>query len=433
MPFIPEIETASLDEQHGFQLGKLRELMAYLDLHSPFYGAWKLKQLDLKSLQDLEELPTTSKQDLQEDASRFLCVPRSAVVEFTATSGTLGKPVDIALTHQDINRLAYNEYLSFELMEAGPGDRFQMMLTLDRQFMAGMAYYLGLQRNGAASIRSGPGLPAMQFDCMQRLKPSALIAVPSFLLRLIDHATHHGIALKSLSVEKALCIGEGIRDLQFGLNSLGQMITKEWPIELYSTYASTEMQTAFTECRHGVGGHMHPELIITEILDDEGKQLQEGQFGEVCITTLGVQGMPLLRYRTGDICCYHMAACACGRNTLRLSPVMGRKQHMVKYKGTTLYPPAVFEILNRCDYVTEYVVEVKKDQYGLDELILNISTPLQVDECDRRLQPHLKSGLRVLPSIRYVPADAIHRMQFPEGARKAIRFIDHRMQQQGHE
>lgn len=431
MSFIPEIEKASTDEQQDFQLRKLRELLHYLDARSPFYQSWNLADAGVKSLSDLEQFPTTSKSDLQADAERFRCVPLSAVAEFTATSGTLGSPVSIPLTQRDIERLAYNEYLSFELMGAGPGDRFQMMLTLDRQFMAGMAYYLGLQRNGATAIRTGPGLPALQFDCIRRLSPTALIAVPSFLLKLIAFAKHEGIDLQSLSIAKALCIGEGIRDLSFGYNTLGEMIRKDWPLELYSTYASTEMQTAFTECQHGRGGHMHPELIITEIVDDEGRQLPEGVLGEVCITTLGVEGLPLLRYRTGDICCYHSATCSCGRNTIRLSPVVGRKQQMVKYKGTTLYPPAVFDVLNQCDFISEFVVEVQTDELGLDELILHLSTPLPVDECDRKIRPFLQARLRVLPSVRYLPLQVIHQMQFPEGSRKAIRFIDNRVQTVG--
>src|SRR5690606_30519302 len=104
------------------------------------------------------------------------------------------------------------------------------------------------------------------------------------------------------------------------LNTLGEKISSEWRIKLYNTYASTEMQTAFTECSAGRGGHQQPDLILLEILDDDGNPLKEGEYGEVTITTLGVEGMPLLRYRTGDICCFYETPCTCGRKSKRLSP-----------------------------------------------------------------------------------------------------------------
>ncbi|KAK6021733.1 hypothetical protein OSTOST_12590, partial [Ostertagia ostertagi] len=130
------------------------------------------------------------------------------------------------------------------------------------------------------------------------------------------------------------------------LNVLGEKITQNWPIKLYGTYAATEMQTAFTDCSAGMGGHHQPDLIIIEILDNEGRQLPDGTPGEIVITTLGIEGMPLLRYRTGDMAILYAEPCSCGRHSKRLSHVTGRKQQMIKYKGTTLYPPAIFDMLN---------------------------------------------------------------------------------------
>lgn len=120
-------------------------------------------------------------------------------------------------------------------------------------------------------------------------------------------------------------MGENIRNGDFSLNPIGKRITDAWKIKLYSTYASTEMQTAFTECTECRGGHLQPDLLIVELLDEMNKAVAPGEPGEVTITTLGVEGMPLLRYKTGDICVANDESCACGRNSLRLSPVMGRK------------------------------------------------------------------------------------------------------------
>ncbi|HWB92067.1 MAG TPA: AMP-binding protein, partial [Puia sp.] len=249
---------------------KLREILEYVAQNSPFYRElFKDRRIDIASIRTLEDLtriPTTGKADLQTRNSDFLCVGREKIAEYMATSGTLGSPVTVALTEKDLERLAYNEYNSFLCADGSADETYQLMLTLDRQFMAGIAYYSGLRRLGAGIIRVGPGVPALQWETIQRLKPTVLVVVPSFLLKLIRYAQDRRIDLGSSSVKKAICIGENIRNQDFSLNILGRKITEAWNIKLYSTYASTEMQTAFTECGAGQGGHLQPELLIVELL-----------------------------------------------------------------------------------------------------------------------------------------------------------------------
>jgi phenylacetate-CoA ligase len=292
--------------------------------------------------------------------------------------------------------------------------------------MAGIAYYQGIRRLGASLVRTGPGLPAMQWDTILRLQANSIVSVPSFMLKLIEYAQEHQIDLKHSPVKKAVCIGESLRNADFELNALGEAIHKHWPIQLYSTYASTEMQTAFTECSAGMGGHQQPDLIILEVIDDLGHPLKAGEYGEVTITTLGVEGMPLLRYRTGDICCYYDSPCSCGRSSRRLSPVLGRKQQMIKYKGTTLYPPAIFDILNNIPFIKEYLVEVFTNDIGTDELMLHLNTPLPVDDAEAKLKPMLQSKLRVAPLLHFHSASDMQQMQFPANSRKQIKFLDNR-------
>jgi phenylacetate-CoA ligase len=419
------------DQATLVQEQKLSELLTYLSQHSPFYSELFAKhQIDIseiKTVADLVRIPTTTKEDLQQRNHDFLCVPAEKVIEYTSTSGTLGGPVTVALTDKDLDRLALNEYNSFVSAEGTKDDLFQLMLTLDRQFMAGMAYYLGLRKLGAGAIRLGPGVPSLQWETIKRLKPTAIVAVPSFILKLIKYANENNIDVNASSVKKAICIGENIRNTDFSLNILGKKITDSWQIDLYSTYASTEMQTAFTECREGHGGHYQPDLMIAEILDDDEKPVGPYTAGELTITTLGVEGMPLLRYRTGDICMYFDEPCACGRSSWRLSPILGRKKQMIKFKGTTLYPPALFDLLNEREEIIDYVVEVYPNEVGLDEVLLHIVPSVISEECDHQIRAYLQARLRVSPHIKYITAEEIQKMQFPETVRKAVKFIDRRI------
>lgn len=430
MTYSPDAAFKSREQIRAMQDKKLQEAVTYLNENSPFYrelfSQAKFNVKGIKTVEDLLGIPVTVKEDLQQRNSDFLCVPKNRIIEYSSTSGTLGSPVTIALTENDLNRLTHNEYCSFISAEGSAEDIYQLMLTLDRQFMAGMAYYSGIRKLGAGIIRLGPGVPSLQWETIQRLKPTAIVAVPSFILKLIQFANEHKIDINASSVKKAICIGENIRNTDFSLNTLGKRITESWNIKLFSTYASTEMQTAFTECSECRGGHLQPELLIVELLDEMNKPVAAGQPGEVTITTLGVEGMPLLRYKTGDICVYDDKLCKCGRNTLRLSPVVGRKKQMIKFKGTTLYPPSLFDLLNEMEEVRDFVAEVYSNEIGTDEVKLHLLPVSDSEECDRKIRSYLQARLRVSPHIQYVSKEDMQKIQFPEGSRKAIKFIDRR-------
>jgi phenylacetate-CoA ligase len=430
MNYSPEAAFQSKEEIIAMQEIKLQETIAYLNEHSPFYKEFfskaRFNSKGIKTIEDLSVIPVTIKEDLQQRNEDFLCVPLHKIVEYSSTSGTLGNPVTIMLTENDLNRLACNEYASFVSTEGSVNDVYQLMLTLDRQFMAGMAYYSGIQKLGAGAIRLGPGVPSLQWETILRLKPTAIVAVPSFIIKLINYAAEHKIDINSTSVKKAICVGENIRNTDFSLNALGKKIADSWNIKLFSTYASTEMQTAFTECTECKGGHLQPDLLIVELLDEMNKPVKAGEPGEVTITTLGVEGMPLLRYKTGDICVYDDEPCACGRNSLRLSPVMGRKKQMIKFKGTTLYPPALFDILNEMENVIDYVAEVSSNEMGTDEVLLYIAPDDFSEDVNRKIRANLQARLRVSPHIKYITEEEIKKIQMPEAGRKVIRFIDRR-------
>ena len=428
-----DIEFESIEQIQEYQEDLLRKQIAYLSVHSPYYkrlfAEHHIAPASIRTIADLQQLPFTEKADLQRFNDDFRCVPKEDIIDYITTSGTLGEPVIFGCTEADLQRLAYNEHKSFACAGLQKGDILQLMTTIDKRFMAGLAYWMGIRRMGASIIRVGNGIPELQWDTILRLHPTAIMCVPSFILRLIEYAEQHDIDYRHSSIRKIIGIGEGLRDQQFQLNLLGQRIHDKWPeVELYATYSSTEMSATFSECEHACGGHVHPELIIVEIIGEDDKPVPDGEPGEIVITTLGVEGMPLLRFRTGDIAAKVVAPCACGRNSYRLTPLIGRKHNMIKLKGTTIYPPAINDVLDNTPFVGNYVVVVRHSDAGTDEVIVRVSLRdfIGNDEAVKQLKDHFRSRLRVAPVVEVLPADVIQQINFPAKSRKPVKFIDER-------
>jgi phenylacetate-CoA ligase len=428
--FFPSIEKESLTEIGRFQDQLLRKTMTYLAGKSPFYQRlFRENRINpdlIRSVTDLEGIPVTTKDDLQRYNQDFLCVPGSKIIDYITTSGTLGDPVTFAMTEADLDRLAYNEAISFTCAGGSESNIYQLMTTIDRRFMAGLAYFLGIRMMGAGVVRVGNGIPELQWDTIRRIKPDSMVVVPSFILKIIEYAEQNRIDFMNSSVKSAVCIGEPLRNEDLSLNMLGRRIAEKWPLRLYSTYASTEMGTSFTECSEGIGGHHHPELIIVEFLDDQNRPVPEGETGEVTITTLGVEAMPLLRFKTGDVCHHYSAPCKCGRNTIRLGPVIGRKNQMIKFKGTTIYPPALYDILDNLEYISGYIVEVYTNSLGTDEIRIHVAGKNLNEEREKDIKDHFRTRLRAAPQLTFTTHEALSGIQFPEMSRKPIKFIDNR-------
>ena len=425
---IPDIEKESLSEQKKFQEKLLSEQLSYISTHSKFYSELLVKhKIDItkiNSIEDLSFLPTTSKADLQIRNKDFFCTNDADIIDYSTTSGTSGEPVIIPQTERDLKRLAYNEYLSLSCAGITKDDIVQIMTTIDRRFMAGLAYFIGLRQIGASIIRAGAGTPAFQWKTIKLINPSYAVSVPSFILKLIEYAQNNGIEYKDSSLKKFVCIGDNINNQDFSLNSLGTRIKTLWDVELYSTYASSEMSAAFTECEYHIGGHHHPELIITEFLDEEDNSVEEGEPGELTITNLGIEGMPLLRFRTGDICTFHSEPCKCGRKTIRLGPVIGRKNQMIKTKGTTIYPPALYDILDSFQEVSNYIISVQKNDVELDEINVNIGVESYKTIHIEQIKDHFRSKLRLVPKFVINTPDKVNEILLEHSGTKEKKFID---------
>lgn len=406
---------------------QLQKTISYLSNKSPFYQQWfqtqKVLPLQILEVAHLSQLATVSKKDFAENNFDFLCCERQQIADYCTTSGTTGAPVTIALTPNDLLRLAHNEAHTFQLAQLSNSDICMLMLTLDRQFMAGIAYYEGLRLLGIPAVRSGSISPAAQLKNILQFKPSVLVAVPSFILKVISTAKEEGIDLATLSVKKIICIGEPIRTQNIEPNNLALQITKQWNVQLFSTYASSEMQTAFSECTHGKGNHVNPQLIIAEVLDEQGNEVPNGNIGELTITTLGVEAMPLLRYRTGDMVFAIRETCACGSNAMRISPVLGRKNELLKYKGTSIFPAAIFNVLQSESAIQDYLIEAKNNEGRTDELLVHIVCAEANEQFKLHLENQCKAALRVTPEFQFSTAEKLAALR-PAENRKIIRFIE---------
>lgn len=322
------LEFSRADDIRNVQKALLKSHLHYLASSSPYYrDLFHEHKIDVSkiTLESLHTLPLTDKTALGERNEDFLATPLSQVVDIVLSSGTTGKPTTIWYTENDLQRLAYNEHISFAGCGLTRDDIVLLTCTIDRCFIAGLAYFSGVRSVGAAAIRNGLSSVESHFEIIQRLRPTALVGVPTFLLKLGKYLQSRNVDPASSGVKKLVCIGEPLRDQHLAFLRVGESLEKIWGARIYSTYASTETITSFCECTAQQGGHLHPDLAIVEIVDDKGAALPPAEIGEVVITPLAIEGTPLLRFRTGDISFLVDGPCGCGRNSMRLGPILGRK------------------------------------------------------------------------------------------------------------
>ena len=389
----------------------------YAAEHSPFY-----RELfrGVKDVPPLEQLPFLDKQTLSGQNLNFLCVPRERVVEIVTTSGTTGQPLLWMLTETDVQRLARNERLSFECAGLTTRDTVLVAVAMDRCFMAGLAYWLGLRELGCAVVRTGAGSSLLVLEMIARAQPTAIVAVPSFLRVIAEKARETGFDLKNCSVKKAVCIGEPVRDQTLALNGSGRAIETAWQARVYSTYGVTELANSLCECEAAAGGHLHEEQLHLEILDDDGRPVPDGEIGEIVGTTFGVEAMPLIRYRTGDCAALFQTACPCGRATPRLGPIVGRKNQKLKFKGTSLFPSMLLSVLEEAQGVEAFVIVARAESELSDsvEVLVHGAAPAA------DLREAMQARTKIAPHIRHVPRAEIEALQMPPHARKRRMFVD---------
>lgn len=388
-------------------------------LHSPYY-----RELfrSVTEVPPLSEVAPVDKATLSARNLDFLCVPRERIVEIVTTSGTTCNPLLWMLTEADLHRLAVNEKISFGCAGLTSTDTVLVAVALDRCFMAGLAYAEGLRELGCAVVRVGPVSPMLVLEMIARVRATAIVAVPSFLRVIADKARDAGFDLKHSPVTKAICIGEPIRNRTFELNASGRAIEASWGAKVYSTYGVTELANSLCECDAGLGGHLHDDQLYLEVLDDDGKPLADGEIGEIVATTFGVEAMPLIRYRTGDCAAVFTQPCACGRTTLRIGPIVGRKQQKLKIKGASVFPSALQAILDDTAGVAAYAIVATSDNELCDavEIFYHGEAKLEM------LREVFQARAKIIPHLRVASAAEIEALQMPPDARKRRTFVDRR-------
>ena len=426
-----DIQHLSKDQISKMQNKLLQSHLQYIAHNSPFYKKhFQKNKIDISKINnsgDLKNIPPTSKEDIIQFNNDFLAAPDNEVVDVCLTSATSGeKPAMLLQTHSDLIRLAYNEEIAFAMTGLCEKDTLMVCAALDRAFMAGLAYFMGGTKLDARVVRSGSGSAAQHWEMLKVANATALVGVPSLMRKIAEYGIESGEDPRKTLVKKLIAIGEPTRDKSLNLLPLTKSLEEMWDAEIYSTYASTELATTYCECQKRQGGHVRPEMIITEILDDKDCPVPVGEQGEVVVTPLGVTGMPLLRFKTGDIAFIIDEPCTCGRTTQRIAPVLGRKKQMLKYKGTTLFPNSILAALEGVSFFEEGYVEVRSNPDGTDNVFLHLC--LKDNTIDKgNIEECLRAKIRVVPEVIIESKDKIMNVVYqPEKKRKRVTFIDSR-------
>lgn len=405
----------------------LRDHLAHCRAHSPYYRAVLAGIIpDEITLDSLARLPFTDKTLFSEHTAEFLAVPPDQIVDIVVSSGTTGTPSTVMYTERDLQRLAHNEALSFAACGVTRKDVVLLTCTLDRCFIAGFAYQMGLRRLGAAVIRNGASTLQSHCDLVCRMKPTVLVGVPTFLRKLGLYLREKGVDPAATSVRALVCIGEPLREADLSPLQLSTDLESLWQAAAYSTYASSETVSTFCECAARRGGHLQPDLVIVEIVDPAGNRLPAGGHGEVVLTPLQCEGMPLVRFKTGDISFLIEEPCSCGRVTPRLGPILGRLSQMIKTKGTTVYPLSILAALSSIPGISDYYVVATSEDRLSDQLTVHAAISAGHDCSRDSIAAQLQARLRVKADLVIEPEAAIAREVFASGSRKAVRFIDRR-------
>ena len=432
MMFQQDLETLPREELKSLQLRRLQDLCARLYANVPFYQR-KFDEIgitpkDIKSLSDIKLLPFTEKQDMRDNFPYGLfAMPKDNIVRLHASSGTTGKATVVGYTHRDITNWA--DCMARSLTSVGLSQKDMIHIAYGYGlFTGGLGAHYGAEQLGAVAIPMSGGSTKRQVQLMRDFGATALCCTPSYALYLYEAGVEAGINFKELPLRIGVFGAEPWTEV------MRQEIEEKLAIKAYNIYGLSEVMGpgVACECSYSANGLMHiqEDHFYPEIIDPvTGEQLPDGEEGELVITTLTKEGVPLLRYRTRDITSICDTPCSCGRTFRRITRLKGRSDDMLIIRGVNVYPQQIEGIIVDAEGTAPHYQIIVTREGALDnvEILVEIAEESFADtikvlqQREQKIQKTIKEFLGITTKVRLVEPKTIERT---DG--KAKRIIDKR-------
>ena len=426
--FNPEYETLTRPELEALQLQRLQQTVRHC-MNAPFYQK-KFKELgitpdDIKSLDDVSKLPFTSKEDLRENYPYGLaCVPLKDCVRLHSSSGATGNPTVVLHTQKDLDEWANAGARCLWMVGSRPEDVFQNSAGYG-MFTAGLGFQYGAERVGMLTVPAAAGNTLRQIKFIQDFGTTVLHAIPSYASRIYEVMKEEGVDPRRDTKLRVLCIGAEPHS-----EEQRRRIEENLGVKAYNSYGISEMMgpgVAF-ECPEQNGIHIWEDYFIVEIIDPVTlKPVPEGELGELVITTINREAMPLLRYRTRDLTRFLPGDCPCGRTHRRLARLQGRSDDMIILKGVNIFPIQVEKILLKFKEVsTDYLITLEtKDGNDIMTVDVELSQLFTDDygrlqSLEKEITRQLKDEILVTPKVRLLSKGSLT----VSDEKKAVRVKD---------
>lgn len=431
MIFNEAIECASKENLKNLQSERLVKLVQYVYERNPVYRkkieALGITPKDIKYITDIKKLPFTTKEDMRDNYPYGLfCLPQKELREIHVSSGTTGNPTLVGYTKNDLELWSEVMARSFACAGAMPGDIIQIAYGYGL-FTGGLGSHYGALKLGLTIIPASSGQTKRQLKLMQDFRPRILACTPSYCLYMVEEALEMGLDPRQSSWEI------GVYGAEPWSESMRSEIEKSWNLLATDIYGLSEIigPGVAQECHLKKGLHIFSDVFYPEIIDpDTGQEVAPGEKGELVITTLTKEGIPLLRYRTRDIVSITYDPCECGRTSPRISKISGRTDDMIVVRGINVFPSQIEHVLLQVEGVKpHYQLIVDRKAGKLDELevLVEVEEKLFSDEIkklvelEHKITKELEAILSISAKVRLVEPKTIERS---EG--KAKRIIDKR-------
>lgn len=386
-----------------------------------FYGK-KLAEAgvgEIKTAEEFEKLPFSEKNDLRDAYPLgLMTAPEEEIVRIHSSSGTTGLPVIIPYTAKDVDDWAVMFKRCYEFAGITNTDRIQITPGYGL-WTAGIGFQAGAEKLGAMVIPMGPGNTDKQLQMMMDMKSTVLCATSSYALLLAEEIEKRGIKDK-------ICLKKGVIGSERWGEKMRKRISTELGIELYDIYGLTEIYGPGIgiNCKYDTGIHYWDDYLYLEIIDPEtGKNVPDGEWGEIVITTLVKEGAPLIRYRTHDLSRIIPGECPCGCSYPRIDVIQGRTDDMMKIKGVNVFPKQIEEVLKSfSELSSEYQIRISHLD-GRDTMRIYVETTgeYDFDALSKRIAESVKSKIGFTPIVKVVELGLL-----PRSEKKTKRVIDER-------